>query len=173
MYNDFFMIIFFRNLFVQFFSIFTHGNSEKNKKFSFLENNFLIVFTVFSASLRRSFLSIRSFVSECIVKWCRGVVVITTAQLHSTKPELRLCAGSNPAHGVSEIRDGEDLWQWTRLEIRLYHKNNSSSSSSSSQVYFFNTSSRLCNIILLLAPIKLFTVTLSFYVPFPCFPFNS
>ena len=41
--------------------------------------------------------------------WRRGVVVITTAQLHSTKPELRLCAGSNPAHGVSEIRDGEDL----------------------------------------------------------------
>ena len=39
----------------------------------------------------------------------RGVVVITTAQLHPTKPELRFCAGSNPAHGVSEIRDGEDL----------------------------------------------------------------
>ena len=41
--------------------------------------------------------------------WRRGVVVITTAQLHSTKPELRFCAGSNPARGVSEIRDGEDL----------------------------------------------------------------
>ena len=39
----------------------------------------------------------------------RGVVVITTAQLHSAKPELRFCAGSNPARGVSEIRDGEDL----------------------------------------------------------------
>ena len=51
--------------------------------------------------------------------WRRGVVVITTAQLHSTKPELRLCAGSNPARGVLEIRDGEDLWQWFRLEIRL------------------------------------------------------
>ena len=38
-----------------------------------------------------------------------GVVGITTAQLHSTKPELRFCAGSNPARGVSEIRDGEDL----------------------------------------------------------------
>ena len=37
------------------------------------------------------------------------VVVITTAQLHSTNPELRFCAGSNPARGVSEIRDGEDL----------------------------------------------------------------
>ena len=33
----------------------------------------------------------------------RGVVVIATAQLHSTKPELRFGAGSNPASGVSEI----------------------------------------------------------------------
>ena len=41
--------------------------------------------------------------------WCRGVVVITTARLHSTKPELRIRAGSNSARGVSEIRDGEDL----------------------------------------------------------------
>ena len=52
-------------------------------------------------------------------EWHRGVVVITTAKLHSTKPELRFCAGLNPARGVSEIRDGEDLWQWSRLEIRL------------------------------------------------------
>ena len=51
--------------------------------------------------------------------WRRGVVVTTTAQLHSTKPELRFCAGSNPARGASEIRDGEDLGQWSRLEIRL------------------------------------------------------
>ena len=40
-------------------------------------------------------------------------------QLHSTKPELRFCAGSNPARGVSELRDGEDLWQCFLLEIRL------------------------------------------------------
>ena len=51
--------------------------------------------------------------------WSRGAVVSTAAQLHSTKPELRFCAGSNPTPGVSEIRDGEDLWQWSRLEIRL------------------------------------------------------
>ena len=37
--------------------------------------------------------------------WC--VVVTTTTQLYSTKPEL--CAGSNPASVVSEARDGEDL----------------------------------------------------------------
>ena len=43
------------------------------------------------------------------VIWRRGVVVITNAQLHSTKPELNFCAGSNTASGVLEIRDGEDL----------------------------------------------------------------
>ena len=48
------------------------------------------------------------------------VVVVTTAQLHSTKPELRFCTGWHPACGVSKICDGEDLWQWSRLEIRLY-----------------------------------------------------
>ena len=30
-------------------------------------------------------------------------VVITTTQLHSTKPEFRFCAGSNSARGVSDI----------------------------------------------------------------------
>ena len=47
------------------------------------------------------------------------VLVITTAQLHPTKTELRFCIGSNPAWGVSKIRDGEDLWQWLRLYRRL------------------------------------------------------
>ena len=39
----------------------------------------------------------------------RRAVVIATGQLHSTKPELRFDTGSNPLHGVLEIRDGEDL----------------------------------------------------------------
>ena len=34
---------------------------------------------------------------------------ITTAQFHSTRPELRFGAGSNSARVVSEICDGEDL----------------------------------------------------------------
>ena len=34
---------------------------------------------------------------------------ITTAQLHSIKPEIRFCTDSNPACGASEICDGEDL----------------------------------------------------------------
>ena len=55
-----------------------------------------------------------------------GVAVIATALLHSTKPELRFCAGSNPARGISEIPDDEDLWQWSHLgqpyHKRIYHK---------------------------------------------------
>ena len=41
--------------------------------------------------------------------WPRGAVVITTAWHYSAKPELRFCAGSNPARVVAEICDGEDL----------------------------------------------------------------
>ena len=58
-------------------------------------------------------------IANIFYQWRRGVVVIITALLHSTKPELRFCASSNPARAVSKIRDGEDLWQWSRLEIRL------------------------------------------------------
>ena len=39
----------------------------------------------------------------------RGVVVITTAQIYSTKPKHRFCAGSNPSRSVSEIHNNEDL----------------------------------------------------------------
>ena len=39
----------------------------------------------------------------------RGVVVKTTT--HLTKSKLRFCGGSNPARGVSEIRDCEELCQ--------------------------------------------------------------
>lgn len=38
-----------------------------------------------------------------------GVVVITITQVYKTKPELSLCAGLNPASGVSEIGDGKNL----------------------------------------------------------------
>ena len=41
--------------------------------------------------------------------WRCGVVVITTAQLYSTKTALRFYAGSNPGRGVSKICDGENL----------------------------------------------------------------
>ena len=51
--------------------------------------------------------------------WRCGVVVITTAQPHSTKPEIRFCVGSNPVPDISETGNDEDLRQWPRLEIRL------------------------------------------------------
>ena len=41
--------------------------------------------------------------------WCSGVVVITSAQIHSTKPKLRSCAGSGSAGGMSEICDSQNL----------------------------------------------------------------
>ena len=41
--------------------------------------------------------------------WYHDLMVITTVQLHSTKPKLSFCAGSNSACGVSEIHDGDDL----------------------------------------------------------------
>ena len=51
-------------------------------------------------------------------KWRCSVVVIAATQLRSTNTELGLCAGSNPARGESEICDGENLLQWSWLEIR-------------------------------------------------------
>ena len=55
--------------------------------------------------------------------WRRGAVAITTDQLHSTNFELRFCAGSNPACSVSEIRDDEHFWQWSKTSFvgQLYH----------------------------------------------------
>ena len=53
--------------------------------------------------------SMISMISMISMLWRRGLVVITSAQLHSTKLELRFCAGSNTGSGVLEFRDGEDL----------------------------------------------------------------
>ena len=41
-------------------------------------------------------------IKKTFIFWCRGIVVITTAQLHSAKSELKFCAGSNPARSVCE-----------------------------------------------------------------------
>ena len=46
------------------------------------------------------------------VFWRRGVVVITTAQLHSTKLELRFCAGSNPARRFEMVRISDNGPGW-------------------------------------------------------------
>ena len=55
--------------------------------------------------------------------WWRGVVGITTAQLHLTKPELMFCTGSKIAHKVSEICNGENqinLFVETKLKHRKW-----------------------------------------------------
>ena len=52
--------------------------------------------------------------------WRHGLLVIINEQFHSTKPELRFCAGSNPTRGVSEVSDGENLLHWLRLKMRVY-----------------------------------------------------
>ena len=40
---------------------------------------------------------------------CRGVVVIASTQLHSTKFELQLCKRPNPAHSMLEVCNGENF----------------------------------------------------------------
>ena len=53
---------------------------------------------------------------KVFILWRRGVVVITTAQLHSTKPELRFCTGLNPARAcrrfaMVRISDNDPGWK--------------------------------------------------------------
>ena len=48
--------------------------------------------------------------------WLRDVVVLTTAQLHLTKLELRFCTGSNPAAAcqrftIVRISDNGSCWK--------------------------------------------------------------
>ena len=42
----------------------------------------------------------------------------TAAQLPSKNSEFEFCARPNPARGMLEIWNGENLWQWSQLEIR-------------------------------------------------------
>ena len=44
---------------------------------------------------------------------------MTTTQPHSTEPELRFCAGSNLPPSMWKICPGENLWLWSRVEIRF------------------------------------------------------
>ena len=61
---------------------------------------------------------VQSSLKPCWILRHRVVLINTTVQ-HSRKIELRSRAGSNYAHGLSEIRDGENLWPCYRLKIRL------------------------------------------------------
>ena len=56
-------------------------------------------------------------------QWWRGVQVITTAQLHSSRFEFRFRIDLNPTLGESGICNSENVCHisYTRLEIRLNH----------------------------------------------------
>ena len=56
--------------------------------------------------------------SFAVSRCCHGLVVITTAQLHLTKPGLRFRAGPNHILSMPDICDRENLWQWFWLKIR-------------------------------------------------------
>ena len=61
-----------------------------------------------------------AFVSRSVcmvVPWCSCYHYWTTS--FNTVWKLRFCADSNPSCNVSEIWDGENLWQWSWLEVRL------------------------------------------------------
>ena len=45
-------------------------------------------------------------------KWNRGVMVVTTAQLHSTKPELKFCAGSVACQRFAMLRISDSGPSW-------------------------------------------------------------
>ena len=61
-------------------------------------------------ALKNAFINWKSKSEETkksMESWRCGVVVITIPELHSTNPELRFCAGSNPARSVLELCDGD------------------------------------------------------------------
>ena len=69
----------------------------------------------------REELKIKNHILELIItskKWS-GVMVTTTTYFIQQSVISGSAQAQNPACGVSEIRGGEDLWQWFRLEIRL------------------------------------------------------
>ena len=54
-----------------------------------------------------------------LAPWWSGVVV-TVAQLYSTKPGHRFCAGSNPSRSMSGICDDKHLWQLAPAGNKVY-----------------------------------------------------
>ena len=70
----------------------------------------------FDCCLMKYFLiSLRDF--QQILSWYRGVVVITTTELHLTRTEL-FCTGSNLTCSKLDVIDGGNLPQWPQMEIR-------------------------------------------------------
>ena len=74
----------------------------------------LVIYTFYWQFLHLLYERTIFLAKHMITIWRHGVVVITI------KPELRFCAGSSLSCGVFEIGDGENIWQWSRLEIRPF-----------------------------------------------------
>ena len=51
-----------------------------------------------------------------VTPWCSGYRYYTTS---INKVWTQVLRSTNPARGVSEIRDGGNIWKWSRLEVRL------------------------------------------------------
>ena len=80
-------------------------------------NTFILLSPCFLSAIRVQN-SLRMLFYEVLEKWCHGVVVITTVQLHSTMPELRFYTGWHPACGMSEVCNSETIQQWSQLQIK-------------------------------------------------------
>lgn len=74
------------------------------------------------------------------------VAFIFTAQLHSIKQELKLCASSNPSRGKSKVGHGENFWKQSQLEINL----NAFCRSAILQKQFIIISTLIINIIIII-----------------------
>ena len=72
-----------------------------------------------SQFLALELLSLIQQIHDCGVV-VNGVVAVTTAQHHSTKPQLRFCTGSNLSCTMLDICDGENLLKWSQMETRLH-----------------------------------------------------
>ena len=82
----------------------------KDFEISYLQKkDYLSVLYLDHSYLKYLFFSMRiSYIMDMVLqwlslqkppRWSRGVMVITTAQFHATKSELRFYAGSNPPPG--------------------------------------------------------------------------
>ena len=79
---------------------------KQNHEFKFLLEMELFLATLTAKVLQSLF---HHFIIIIMVSWCRVVVVITTAKLHSTKPQLTFYTGLKHFCSVTEISDGENL----------------------------------------------------------------
>ena len=72
-------------------------------KIEFRNNLIVLIISIRHSSYASPMKIISSIYIAAIAPFICGAAVITTAQLYSSKPEHKFCAGLNPARGVSEM----------------------------------------------------------------------